>query len=264
MNPRHTAPKQKTKVKNTDAPASVIIFGKHPILEKLANSPKSIEKIVIKDTLDLELAAEIKRLAAKSHIQYTFVPESRLNTLAEGQNHQGLLAYVAPIVYLELKEWLESIADVENPCVLLLDELEDPHNVGAIIRTAVAAGVSGIIMPKHRQAPITGAAYKSAAGLMEKIPIIQVTNVNEAVRTLKDNKFWIIGLDQRGADNYWKQDLDMPICFIIGSESSGMRQKTGELCDFITSIPMDNGAESLNASVSAALVMYEWKRRRSN
>ena len=207
----------------------VYIFGKHPIIDKLTNNPTSVEKILIKDSLDKAVVAEVKALASKSRIPFSFVPEKDLAKLVEGGNHQGLAALVAPVAYLELKDWLETISEVHNPCVLLLDELEDPHNVGAIIRTAVAAGIHGIIVPKHRQAPLGGAAHKTAAGLMDNIPLIKVTNVNEAIRTLKDNHFWVVGLDQYGTTNYWDQDLDMAVCFIIGSEGSGMRLKTGEL-----------------------------------
>lgn len=250
------------KTQHTNDGESSYIFGKHPILEKLEHNPKSIEKIFIKETLDPKMAQEVKNLASKAKVPFVFVPERKLEDLTLGGVHQGLVALVAPIHYLELNSWLESVKDIENPCVLLLDELEDPHNVGAIIRTAVAAGVHGIIMPKHRQAPLAGAAYKSSAGLMDKIPLIRVTNVNDSIRTLKENKFWIVGLDQNAKETIWSQDLDMSTCFIIGSEGDGMRLKTKELCDFLVNIPMDKKAESLNASVSAAVVMYEWKRRR--
>jgi 23S rRNA (guanosine2251-2'-O)-methyltransferase len=174
---------------------------------------------------------------------------------------RGLVAIVAPVEYIELKDWLDSVSEIDRPCVVILDELEDQHNIGAIIRTAVAAGVHGIIMPKHRQAPVGGVAYKTAVGLIDKIPLIKVTNINEAIRTLKEHKFWVVGLHQDAQDTIWSQDLDMPVCFIVGSEGDGMRQKTGEICDFLVRIPMENGVESLNASVSAAVMMYEWKRR---
>jgi 23S rRNA (guanosine2251-2'-O)-methyltransferase len=241
---------------------TLLIYGKHPVLEKLANNPERIEKLLIKDTLDRELMAEIKLRASKAGVEFTMVTERTLRDIANGGTHQGLAARITPVAYVELDQWLESVKNIENPAVLLLDELEDPQNVGAIIRSAVAAGIHGIIIPKHRQAPLSGAAYKSSAGLMDNIPLIRVTNINDSIRILKDNKFWVVGLDARGKDTIWTQDLDMPVCFIIGSEGDGMRLKTGELCDFLVRIPMDNGAESLNASVSAAVMMYEWKRRR--
>lgn len=244
--------KEKTKL---------LIFGKHPVIEKLERDPKSIEKLFIKDSLDIDVAQEVKALATKGKVQFSFVPERKLTEMTDGSSHQGLVAIVAPVEYIELKDWLESIAEIERPCVIILDELEDQHNVGAIIRTAVAAGVHGIIMPKHRAAPVSGVAYKTAVGLIDKIPLIKVTNVNEAIRTLKDHKFWVVGLDMSGENTIWSQDLDMPVCFIVGSEGDGMRQKTGQICDFLVRIPMDNGVESLNASVSAAVMMYEWKRR---
>jgi 23S rRNA (guanosine2251-2'-O)-methyltransferase len=238
------------------------VYGKHPVIAKLTNNPKSVEKIFLKETLDAKVVAEVQALAKKARVPFSFIPQDKLDSMAEGGVHQGMVAQVLPIEFLDLSQWLKSVEDVQNPCVMLLDELEDPHNVGAIIRTAVAAGVHGIIVPKHRQAPLSGAAYKTSAGLMEQIPLIRVTNVNDAIRTLKDNKFWIVGLDQGAKETIWSQDLDMPVCFIVGAEGDGMRQKTGELCDFLIKIPMEPVAESLNASVSAAIVMYEWRRRR--
>jgi 23S rRNA (guanosine2251-2'-O)-methyltransferase len=240
---------------------NLLIFGKHPVIEKLTNDPGSIIHLYMKDTLDPDVAGEVRALAKQAHINLDMLTEQKLSDMTDGAMHQGLVASVEPVKYWDLKEWLNSIVGIERPCVVLLDELEDQHNIGAIIRTAVAAGVHGIILPKHRQAPVGGVAYKTAAGLVDKIPLIQVGNVNDAIRTLKDNRFWVIGLDMSGEHTLWSQDLDMATCIIIGSEGSGMRQKTGELCDFIVRIPMENGAESLNASVSAALMMYEWKRR---
>ncbi len=240
---------------------TLYIFGKHPVIEKLERDPKSVAHVYIKDTLETEMSARVKKLCERGKVKFSFVQERKLAEMTDNGVHQGLVASVAPPAFLELHEWLESIVGIERPCVLILAELEDQHNVGAIIRTAVAAGVHGIIMPKHRQAPVGAVAYKTAVGLIDKIPLIKVANINETIRTLKENRFWIIGLDMSGEHTMWSQDLDMPVCFIIGSEGDGMRHKTGELCDFLVRIPMENGAESLNASVSAALMMYEWKRR---
>ena len=240
---------------------SVVIYGKHPVLEKLASDPSRIEKILIKDTLDRELMAEVKLLASNAGVEFVMTTERTLREIANGGTHQGLAARITAVPYIELADWLVSVKEIENPAVVILDELEDPQNVGAIIRSAVAAGIHGIIIPKHRQAPLSGAAYKSSAGTIDKIPLIRVTNINDSIRILKDNKFWVVGLDGSAKESIWTQDLDMPICFIVGSEGDGMRLKTGELCDFLVRIPMANNVESLNASVSAALVMYEWKRR---
>lgn len=240
----------------------MLIYGKHPVLEKLANDPNRIEKLLIKDTLDRELMEEVKLHASKAGVEFVMVPERTLRDISNGGTHQGLAARITAVPYIELSDWLESVKGIENPAVVLLDELEDPQNVGAIIRSAVAAGVHGIIIPKHRQAPLSGSAYKSSAGTIEKIPLIRVTNVNDSLRILKDNKFWVMGLDGSAKKSIWDEDFDTPLCFVVGSEGDGMRLKTGELCDFLVRIPMENKVESLNASVSAALVMYEWKRRR--
>jgi 23S rRNA (guanosine2251-2'-O)-methyltransferase len=241
---------------------SIYIYGKHPVLEKIQNSPKTVEKIFIKNSLDVKVVKEIEELASRSKVPFIFVPEKKLEELSNNGNHQGLVALISSVSYVDLKGWLESVQKINNPCVIALDELEDPHNVGAIIRTSAALGVHGIIIPKHRQAPITGVAYKTSAGSVDKIPLIRVTNLNDTLRTLKENRFWVVGLDQKAKENIWKQDLDMSVCFVVGSEGGGIREKTKELCDFLTMIPMENNVESLNASVSTALVLGEWKRRR--
>jgi 23S rRNA (guanosine2251-2'-O)-methyltransferase len=132
---------------------------------------------------------------------------------------------------------------------------------GQFLRTAAAAGIGAVIVPKHRQAPVNAAVFKTSAGTAGRIPIVRAVNLNQAILSLKENKFWIAGLDMEG-DTIWNHTFDVPMAFVIGNEGRGMRKKTGEHCDFLLSLPMFNNVESLNASVSAALVCYEWRRQK--
>ena len=189
------------------------------------------------------------------------VPGSKLYELVGSVNDQGVVAAVSHAEYIDFEEWLEEVEPNPDTAVLLLDEIEDPHNFGAILRTAAAAGISAVIVPKHRQAPVNAAVFKTSAGTAGRIPIVRAVNLNQAILSLKENKFWIAGLDMEG-ETIWNHTFDVPMAFVIGNEGRGMRKKTGEHCDFLLSLPMFNNVESLNASVSAALVCYEWRRQK--
>ena len=169
---------------------------------------------------------------------------------------------MSAIHYREFEEWLETVDTSTYPAILLLDEIEDPRNVGAILRSAVAAGISAVLVPKHRQAPISATVFKTSAGAAGKIPIVRVGNLNQSILKLKDAGFWIAGLAMKGEKVLWDLEVDRALAFIIGNEGSGIREKTLEHCDLSFSIPMQNDVESLNASVSSALICYEWNRKK--
>ncbi len=236
------------------------IFGRHPVLEMLQSEPERIVKIFMKDSLSKAVSEEVALLAKRKNIPIEKTDERSLAEFSQGGNHQGLVALISEAKALDLSSWLISVKDISNPCVVVLDELEDTHNVGAIIRTAAGLGAHGIIFGKHRQAPITGTVYKTSAGTVGKIPLISVSNINDAIRKLKENKFWAYGLDGAAEKTIWQEKFDAPTCFIVGAEGSGMRAETKKLCDVLLKIPMERGVESLNASVSAALAIGEWKR----
>lgn len=238
------------------------IYGRNPVEELLQNRADEVEKIYINRKLNKQSFSNILNLASNNRVPVVEVPGSKLYDLVGKVNDQGIVAAVSQIQYEEFEEWLERFEPNENTGILLLDEIEDPHNFGAILRTAAASGMDAVIVPKHRQAPVSAAAYKTSAGTAGRIPIVRAVNLNQAILKLKDNKFWIAGLDMDGDSLLWEQTFDVPMAFVIGNEGRGMRQKTGEHCDFLLSIPMYNGVESLNASVSAALVCYEWRRQK--
>lgn len=238
------------------------IYGRNPVEELLQNRPEEVEKIYINKKLNKQSFSAILSLASENRVPVADVPGSKLYELVGRVNDQGIVASVSQIKYEEFEEWLDRIEPTQDMGILLLDEIEDPHNFGAILRTAAASGMDAVIVPKHRQAPVSAAVYKTSAGTAGRIPIVRAVNLNQAILKLKDNKFWIAGLDMGGDSLLWEQKFDVPMAFVIGNEGRGMRQKTGEHCDFLLSIPMSNGVESLNASVSAALVCYEWRRQK--
>lgn len=237
---------------------NLYIFGKKPVEEVLLNDPKKIEKIYFKD--GSKGMGGIQASASELKIPYSFVPEKKLSNMTGKANHQGVVAVISGVDYEALDSFLDSIKDDEAPAVLVLDEIEDPHNVGAMIRTAVASGIRGVILGKHNQVGITGTVYKTSAGLVSQLPIVRVSNINDALRTLKKNRFWVGGL-VAGEKSFWETDLKGALAIVVGNEGEGIRHETLKLCDFAISIPMAKGAESLNASVAAALAMYEWKRQ---
>ncbi|HKJ44491.1 MAG TPA: 23S rRNA (guanosine(2251)-2'-O)-methyltransferase RlmB [Balneolales bacterium] len=240
------------------------IFGKHPVEDTLTRTPKKINKIFIRTKSNTSFIKNIERLSSENRIPVIHVPGRKLKDLVGNVNDQGIVAQISPVTYFDLDDWLITHCKIdEQPAVLLLDEIEDPHNVGAILRTAAASGIDAVIVPKHRQAPVNATVYKTSAGTAGLVPIIRVTNLNQTIMRLKEEGFWFCGLDQNAPKSFWEQDYDMPTAVIIGSEGKGIREKTLSHCDFIINIPMDNTVESLNASVSAALVCYEIKRKRS-
>lgn len=241
---------------------NIYIYGRNPIEETLLEKPQQVEKIFVRNSLRDSRVSAIFDLASQNRIPVSHVPGSRLYELVGKVNDQGVVALLSAVQYQEFAGWIDSVDVQQYPGILLLDEIEDPHNVGAILRTAAAAGIDAVLVPKHRQAPINATVYKTSAGTVGKIPVVRIGNLNQAIMKLKDEGFWIAGLDMSGDRELWELEVDRPLAFIIGSEGSGIRQKTLEHCDYRISIPMHNGVESLNASVSAALISYEWRRKK--
>jgi len=246
----------------TDTNADLYIYGRNPIKEALTHEAEQIEKIYVRNSLRDSQLSDIFSLASQHRIPISHVPGSKLYSLVGGVNDQGIVALMSTVSYLDFEVWLDDVDTSDYPAVLLLDEIEDPHNFGAMLRTAAAAGISAVLVPKHRRAPVNAAVYKTSAGTAGRIPVVRTGNLNQAVLKLKDAGFWIGGLDMEGNQDLWELEVDRPLVFIVGSESSGIRPKTLEHCDYRIRIAMENQVESLNASVSTALLCYEWKRKR--
>ena len=236
------------------------IYGRKPIQEALARDPKSLKRIYIRDGVKQSGFEEIRALASKAHIPINSIDEKQIVKFLEDEvNHQGIIALSKPFEYEGLDAWIHSVDMKTLPTVLILDHIQDVSNLGAIIRSATAAGVSGIIVAELNQAPITSAVYKTSAGTVGVVPVIQVGNINQTIEKLKKAGFWIVGLgaDTEKGTNLWGYQFSEPTAVVVGNEAEGLRVKTREHCDTIVSIPMKNDVESLNASVSAAIVCYE-------
>ncbi len=247
----------------SDNNENIYIYGKNPVYEALKDEPERIDKIFVRNSLKDSAISEIFSLASNNRIPISHVPGAKLYDLVGSVNDQGVVALMSAVEYMDFGEWLSEINLEEYPGILLLDEIEDPHNLGAILRTAAAAGISAVLVPKHRQAPVNATVYKTSAGTAGKIPIVRVGNLNQCIMELKEEGFWIGGLDAAGDSELWDLEVDRPLAFVIGNEGSGIRQKTLEHCDYRITIPMYNKVESLNASVSAALISYEWRRKKN-
>lgn len=242
--------------------SDIYIYGRNPIEEALSTEGNQIEKIFVRDSISDGQLSNIFDLASQYRIPISHVPGSKLYELVGNVNDQGVVALRSEISYTDFGEWLDSIDTSEYPAVLLLDEIEDPGNLGAILRTAAASGMSAVLVPKHRQAPVNATVYKTSAGTAGRIPIVRAGNLNQAIMKLKDEGFWIGGMDMDGDQELWNLEVDRPLAFVIGNEGSGISQKTLEHCDYRFKIPMENNVESLNASVSTALICYEWRRKK--
>ncbi|NGP77233.1 23S rRNA (guanosine(2251)-2'-O)-methyltransferase RlmB [Balneolaceae bacterium YR4-1] len=242
--------------------ANIYIYGKNPVTEALKDEPERVDKIFVRNSLKDANIADIFTLASNNRIPISHVPGAKLYELVGSVNDQGVVALMSAVEYMDFGEWLSGVDLDEYPGILLLDEIEDPHNLGAILRTAAAAGISAVLVPKHRQAPVNATVFKTSAGTAGRIPIVRVGNLNQCIMELKDEGFWIGGLDAEGDRSLWDLEVDRPLAFIIGNEGSGIRKKTLEHCDYRITIPMYNRVESLNASVSAALISYEWRRKK--
>lgn len=240
---------------------NIYIFGKNPIEEALQSEPERIEKIYIKNTLKDSQHSNIFALASANRIPISHVPSNKLFELVGNVNDQGLVALMSTIEYQEFEEWIDEIDTLPYPAILILDGIVDPHNLGAILRTAAAANISAVLVPKHGQAPINATVFKTSAGTAGKIPIVRMGNLNQSIIKLKDIGFWIAGLDMHGDLKLWDVEVDRPLAFVLGNEGAGVSKKTLEHCDYNITIPMANNVESLNASVSAALICYEWNRK---
>lgn len=230
-------------------------YGKQVALE-LLKSDKKIKKVILyKDFANKEMISMLK----KRNITPQFVDKRQLNNLVDG-NHQGIIIETEDYDYCELEQVLVSI-EKQNPLLLILDHLDDPHNFGAIIRTAEAAGVEGIIIPKARSVQVNPAVIKTSAGGINYIPIIRVSNLNSTIDKLKKEGYWIIGSDMNGVD-YKTIDYNRPTALVIGNEGKGLSRLVSESCDYIVSIPMHGKINSLNASVATGILIYEIMRNK--
>ena len=251
------------KEKNFEEAYQDQIEGRNAVLE-LLETGKDINKIFIANGEKHGSINKIISIAKERRVVIVEVDKSKLNQMAMSDNHQGVIAIVPPFDYCEVEDIIgEAKEKQEKPFILILDGIEDPHNLGSIIRTAETAGVHGIIIPKRRSATVNSTVYKVSAGAVEHMKIARVNNLNETIKYLKDNDVWICGTDMDARNYYYNEKFDGPIAIVIGSEGFGMSRLVKENCDFLVKIPMKGKITSLNASVSAGIVMYEVVKQRN-
>lgn len=239
------------------------VEGRNAVLE-LLETGKDINKIFILKGEKHGSINKIISIAKERKIVIVEVERAKLNKIAMSDNHQGVIAIVPPFDYCEVEDILNFAKEKsEKPFILILDGIEDPHNLGSIIRTAETAGVHGIIIPKRRAATVNSTVHKVSAGAVEHVKIARVNNLNETIKYLKENDIWICGTDMDAKNYYYNEKFDGPIAIVIGSEGFGMSRLVKENCDFLVKIPMKGKITSLNASVSAGIVMYEVVKQRS-
>jgi len=255
---------EKRIVKSTDKQSlSDQIEGRNSVIE-LLESDRDINKIFIQKGEKHGSINKIIALAKEKRVVTVEVEKVKLNQMAQSENHQGVIAIVPPFDYCEVEDILDLAKEKsESPFILILDGIEDPHNLGSIIRTAETAGVHGIIIPKRRACGVNSTVYKVSAGAVEHMKIARVNNINETIKMLKENDVWICGTDMDTNKYYYNQDLKGSIAIVIGSEGFGMSRLVKENCDFLVKIPMKGKITSLNASVSAGIVMYEAVKQRN-
>lgn len=242
--------------------SSEIICGKNAITEFISDGG-TINRLLISNSIhrDNKITAIIEH-CQNYRIPFNFVPREKLDTsVASSTIHQGILAYKAPFNYWELSDFMGTLKE-KLPLILILDGIEDPHNLGAIIRSAVAANAQGVIIPKHRSAVVNETVIRTSAGNAHKIPIIRVTNIPQSIDTLKANRFWIYGADHRAKMTYSEPKYDTPVALVLGNEGKGVSRLVRDRCDELIQIPMPGQAESLNVSASAALLMFKIIERR--
>ena len=239
-----------------------LIGGKNPVIEALKGE-REINKIWVAEGSQRGQMNAVIQLAKAAKVNVQFVPKKKLDQMTDSQQHQGVVAQIAAYEYQDLSVLFDRAAERnEPPFFLLLDELEDPHNLGSILRTADASGAHGVIVPKRRSVGLTQTVAKASAGAIEHVPVARVTNLARTMEDLKKEGLWFVGTDASGKEDYREADLTMPVGLVIGSEGKGIGRLVKEKCDFLVRIPLAGQVTSLNASVAAALLMYEVYRSR--
>src|SRR5690625_3942778 len=238
-----------------------LIIGKNPVKEAL-QAGRSINKVLISHQLNKKTKNEFQQASKRVRVQVQSVPKQKLDKLTNG-NHQGVAALIAPYEYVSIEHIFNQAYDKgEAPFFVILDELEDPHNLGSILRSADATGVHGVIIPERRSVGLTAAVAKTSAGAIEYVPVVRVTNIVDTMKELKERNVWVVGTDAAGTEDYRSLDGSTPVALVIGSEGKGMSRLVKETCDWTVSLPMEGYVSSLNASVAFGLLLYEIYRKR--
>lgn len=238
------------------------VFGRHAVVEAL-QTPDRVNRVFIQEGTSGRDAAKVIELAREKGIQVQTVPKTKIEALVGDAVHQGLVASIAAYEYADFEDIFKRAEEKgEDPFIVILDGVEDPHNLGSILRTADATGVHGIIIPKRRSASLTATVAKASTGAIEHVPVVRVTNLTQTIEQLKARGIWVFGTDMNGTD-YRKWNTSGPLAIVMGNEGKGVSRIVKESVDEMVTIPMVGHVQSLNASVASALMMYEVFRNRS-
>ena len=240
-----------------------LIYGRNPVVEAL-RAGNEVDKIYVAAGIgEVPVIEEIKRRARAARVPIQQIDRRALDRMTDGGVHQGVVAEVADFGYVTLDDLLARAGEAnEPPLLLLLDSIQDPHNLGALMRTAEAVGAHGVVIPKHRAAGITPTVVKASAGAAEYLPVAQVTNLARAIDDLKKQGVWIAGLDAAGTKAYDEVDWKGPMAIVVGAEGAGLGRIIAERCDFLVRLPMRGHVDSLNAAVAGSIVLYHaWRKR---
>ncbi len=239
--------------------SSDLVYGLHAVTESLRANTGN--KLYLQDDLRGKNVDKVKALATEKKVSISWTPKKTLSDMTNGGVHQGFVLKVSGFAYADLSEIMTKAENEENPLILILDGLTDPHNLGSILRTADATNVTGIIIPKHRSVGVTPVVSKTSTGAVEHVPIARVTNLSQTLDTLKDKEFWIFGTDMNGTPSH-KWNTKGKLALVIGNEGKGISHNIKKQVDEMITIPMNGHVQSLNASVAAAILMYEVFRNR--
>ena len=239
----------------------VVIFGIHPVSEALKSGSRSFDYVGISRERHDQRMQRIIDTCRAGGVQLRFLPREELDRAAKTHTHQGVIAVTSGKQYADVDMLLDRRKD-EHSLLVVLDGIEDPHNLGALIRTADAAGADGVIIPERRAVGLTGTVVKTSAGASEHLAIARVTNISRTLEELKERNIWTVGLDEHGTQNYDELDYNMHCAIVLGAEGKGLHDLVRKRCDFLVSIPMLGHVTSLNVSVAGGVVMYEVARQR--
>lgn len=239
---------------------TTLIYGKHAVREALTARPAIVKTVFT--TKEFDDAALMELVKGTKVARASFEDKKPPKGVSPDAVHQGIIAAVAiDELVVDFDTFIESLSITPDTALVILGEVQDPHNVGAVIRSAAAFGVAGILIPEHRQAPITGTVIKVSAGMAFRVPLVSIGNVNQAIHDLKERGFWVYGLEGEATQSIYEEGFEKPSVFILGNEATGIRVKTLEHCDIPLRIPMHACAESLNASAAAAVVLSAWSTK---
>jgi len=241
-------------------PDNDVCWGRNPVLTLLQNRPELCRNVLLAEGASDDFRGMVAQLCADCDVSLSFVRRDELDRMSGGAVHQGVVARMKPVPSVDLNEIADSVPSDAPALIVLLDHCQDPHNLGAVIRTAEIAGALCVVTQNDRSATVSGTVVKTSAGAAFRLPVAQVVNVSRALASLKDKGFWVVGLDHKTTETIWSAPLPERLVLVVGSEGEGISALTAKNCDKLVKIPMAGKTGNLNASVAAALGMFEWAR----